>query len=197
MTTQTSDVISPVDLLNGYCNGYFPMADGRDGEIYWYYPEARGIIPLDGVKISRSLRRTIARNKFSITEDTAFESVMRHCAERPDTWISETIIRSYVGLFSLGYAHSVETRLEGDLVGGLYGVSIGGAFFGESMFSTEPDASKVALAALVQRLNERGYKLLDTQYITAHLQTMGAVEIPREEYLERLRHAIEKKCMFK
>jgi len=196
MTKAASDVISPVDLLNAYCSGYFPMADSGDGAIYWYYPEDRGIIPLDGLKISRSLRRTIAQKKFAVTVDTAFEEVMRRCASRDETWISETIIRSYTGLFDLGYAHSVETRLDGNLVGGLYGVAIGGAFFGESMFSTATDASKVALAALVERLNDRGYVLLDTQFVTPHLLRLGAVEIPREEYLGRLRAALEKKCSF-
>jgi len=189
-------VISPVDLLNAYSNGYFPMADAKDGDIYWYYPEDRGILPLEGFRISRSLRRTIARGTFDVTVDTAFEDVMRRCAERDETWISDAIVRSYVNLFELGYAHSVECRHDGTLVGGLYGVGIGGAFFGESMFSTETDASKVALAALVKRLAEHGYMLLDTQYITPHLATMGAIEIPREAYLARLRTALKKKCTF-
>ncbi len=196
MNTYASEVISPFDLLNAYCNGYFPMADGREGDISWYDPEHRGILPLDGLIVSRSLRRTIARKKFSVTMDTAFEEVMRHCAERDDTWISETIVRSYVALFELGYAHSVETRIDGRLAGGLYGVAIGGVFFGESMFSTATDASKVALVALVQRMNERGFTLLDTQYVTPHLKTLGGVEISRDAYRERLRAALEKKCTF-
>jgi leucyl/phenylalanyl-tRNA--protein transferase len=196
MTKPACDVISPVDLLNAYCSGYFPMADAEDGKIYWYYPEDRGIFPLDGLNISRSLRRTIARNTFSVTVDTAFEDVMRCCAERDETWISDTIIRSYAGLFELGYAHSVETRVDGELVGGLYGVSIGGAFFGESMFSTVTDASKVALAALVLRMNERGYSLLDTQFVTPHLLSLGAEEITRDEYLEKLRAALAQQCTF-
>ncbi len=196
MAHSAIDVISPVDLLNAYSNGYFPMADAKDGDIYWYYPEDRGILPLDGFRISRSLRRTLARGTFTVTVDTAFEEVMRHCAERDETWISDAIVRSYVNLFDLGYAHSVECRMDGRLVGGLYGVSIGGAFFGESMFSTETDASKVALVALVERLNKHGYELLDTQYITPHLATMGAVEISRDAYLARLRAALKKKCTF-
>lgn len=172
------------------------MADGRDGEIYWYYPEERGIIPLDGLNVSRSLRRTIAKGTYSVACDTAFEEVMRRCASREETWISETIIRSYTLLFELGYAHSVEVRHEGRLVGGLYGVAVGGAFFGESMFSTMTDASKVALFALVARLNERGYELLDTQYTTPHLESLGAIEIPRVVYLEKLKSAIAKQCTF-
>ena len=172
------------------------MADGKEGDVSWYDPENRGILPLDGMIISRSLRHTIARKKFSVTMDTAFEEVMRHCAERENTWISETIVRSYMALFELGYAHSVETRIDGALAGGLYGVAIGGAFFGESMFSAATDASKVALAGLVERLKERGYVLLDTQYITPHLTTMGGVEISRVAYLERLRAALTKKCTF-
>lgn len=196
MTDIESEQISPVDLLNAYCNGYFPMADAKDGTIYWYYPEDRGILPLDGLVVSRSLRRTIAKGTFAVTVDTAFEEVMRHCAERDETWISEAIVQSYVNLFELGYAHSVECRIDGTLVGGLYGVAVGGAFFGESMFSLVTDASKVALTALVRRMNERGYVLLDTQYITPHLQSMGAVEIPREEYLAKLRTALKVKCTF-
>jgi leucyl/phenylalanyl-tRNA--protein transferase len=196
MIQHAHEVISPIDLLNAYCNGYFPMADSTDGDISWYDPEFRGIIPLKGLKISRSLRRTIAKGTFAVTVDTAFEDVMRHCAEREQTWISETIVRSYMGLFELGYAHSVETRAGGVLVGGLYGVAIGGAFFGESMFSRVPNASKIALAALVQRMNERGYELLDTQYVTPHLLSMGGVEISRDEYIGLLRAALTKKCMF-
>jgi leucyl/phenylalanyl-tRNA--protein transferase len=196
MNPMPDGVIPPELLLRAYCTGYFPMADSADGEIYWYYPEERGIIPLDGLKISRSLRRTIAKKTFSVDFDTAFEDVMHQCAARDETWISEKIVRSYVALFDLGYAHSVEVRCGGALVGGLYGVAVGGAFFGESMFSTMTDASKVALAALVERMNGRGYALLDTQYTTPHLETLGAVEIPRARYLELLRDAIGKQCTF-
>jgi leucyl/phenylalanyl-tRNA---protein transferase len=196
MAHSKQGIIPPDLLLNAYCSGYFPMADGKNGEIGWYDPEERGILPLDGLKISRSLRRTIAKKIFTVEVDTAFEEVMRKCASRPETWISDAIVRSYVLLFELGFAHSVEVRHEGALVGGLYGVAVGGAFFGESMFSTMTDASKVALEALVRRLNERGYALLDTQYTTPHLETLGAIEIPRAEYLALLKAAIARHCTF-
>ncbi|MBI2427742.1 MAG: leucyl/phenylalanyl-tRNA--protein transferase [Ignavibacteriales bacterium] len=183
-------------LLNAYCNGFFPMADGKDGEIHWFSPERRGIIPLDGLKISRSLRQTLKKNIFEIRVDSDFEGVMRRCAEREDVWISESIIESYLRLFRLGYAHSVETWNDGRLVGGLYGVAINGAFFGESMFSRKTDASKVALVHLVERLNERGYTLLDAQYVNPHLATLGCIEISKQEYLAFLTSALKKECTF-
>ncbi|MBI3579037.1 MAG: leucyl/phenylalanyl-tRNA--protein transferase [Ignavibacteriales bacterium] len=186
-----SRIIEPQFLLMAYCNGYFPMADSKSGEIGWYSPDPRTIFELDEFKIPRSLRLTIKKNPFEIRLNTGFEEVMRKCGEREETWISEEIIQSYVELFRLGYAHSIETWKENKLVGGLYGVSIGGAFFGESMFSRERDASKVALVYLVERMKARGFELLDTQFITQHLARFGAREIPREEYLERLKKAIE------
>ncbi len=189
-----SRIIEPRFLLTAYCNGYFPMADSKTGQIGWYSPDPRTIFPLDGFKIPRSLRLTIKKGIFEIRTDTCFEDVMRGCASRDETWISPEIIRTYVRLFELGFAHSVEAWKNGALAGGLYGVSIGGAFFGESMFSAERDASKVALAALVHRLKERGYQLLDTQYTTPHLLRFGAQEISREEYLKRLQSAIALEC---
>ncbi len=186
-----SRIIEPQFLLMAYCNGYFPMADSKSGEIGWYSPDPRTIFELDEFKIPRSLRLTIKKNPFEIRFNTGFEEVMRKCGEREETWISEEIIQSYVELFRLGYAHSIETWKKNKLVGGLYGVSIGGAFFGESMFSRERDASKVALVYLVERMKARGFELLDTQFITQHLARFGAREIPREEYLERLKKAIE------
>ncbi|MDD8018897.1 MAG: leucyl/phenylalanyl-tRNA--protein transferase [Bacteroidota bacterium] len=183
-------------LLNAYCNGMFPMADGKDGEIHWFSPEQRGIIPLDGLKVSRSLRQTMTKRIFHVRINTAFESTMRHCAEREEVWISETIVQSYLRLHQLGFAHSVETWHNDTLVGGLYGVSIGGAFFGESMFSRKTDASKVALVHLVKRLNDRGYNLLDTQYSNPHLATLGCIEIPKQEYLNRLQTALTLQCTF-
>ncbi|NUN69849.1 MAG: leucyl/phenylalanyl-tRNA--protein transferase [Bacteroidetes bacterium] len=191
-----SSIIDSRFLLHAYCNGFFPMADGREGEIRWYAPEMRGIIPLDGLKVSRSLRRTIRSGVFTIRYNTAFEQVMRACADRDDVWISETIIRSYCELHRLGYAHSVESWADGTLAGGLYGVSIGGAFFGESMFSRRTDASKAALVALVERLNARGYRLLDTQYQNDHLATLGCIEIPQQDYLLRLDDALRCSCRF-
>lgn len=183
-------------LLNAYCNGIFPMADGKNGEIHWFSPERRGIIPLDGLKVSRSLRQTIRKGIFEVRIDSDFESTVRSCAERKDVWISETIVQSYRHLHGLGYAHSVECWNNDALVGGLYGVAIGGCFFGESMFSRKKDASKVALAALVERLRERGYALLDTQYVTPHLASLGCIEIPKEEYLHRLNDALQLECFF-
>ncbi len=182
--------IDPELLLSAYASGIFPMADEESGEISWYSPDPRGILPLDGLKVSRSLRQLFHKQAFSIECNKAFETVMRRCAERDETWISEGLIRSYIRLHAMGYAHSVEAWQGDLLVGGLYGVSLGGAFFGESMFSAVTGASKLCLVALVGRLNERRYQLLDTQYLTPHLASLGAMEIPRDEYLDRLRKAI-------
>jgi leucyl/phenylalanyl-tRNA--protein transferase len=169
------------------------MADSRNGEIRWYSPDPRAIIPLDTFRISRSLRQTLKKNLFLIRWNTSFEEVMRSCAEREDTWISEEIIESYLGLHRLGCAHSVESWREGRLSGGLYGVALGGAFFGESMFSRERDASKVALVCLVERLRENGFDLLDTQFLTPHLARFGTVEISRKKYLALLKKAVMKR----
>lgn len=200
ISATTSDGQKYIDskfLLDAYCNGFFPMADGRQGEIHWFSPVRRGIIPLDGLKVSRSLRQTLKKNIFDIRIDTDFEGTMRQCAQREDVWISETIIESYLRLFRLGFAHSVESWCEGELAGGLYGVAIGGAFFGESMFSRRTDASKVALVYLIDRLNDRGYALLDTQYVNPHLTTLGCVEISKEDYLALLESALKKDCTFR
>lgn len=172
------------------------MADSREGEIGWYSPDPRAIFDLGEFYIPRSLRLAVKQQRFELTIDRDFEGVMRHCAERRETWISEAVIQSYVELFRLGFAHSVETRKDDRLVGGLYGVSIAGAFFGESMFSKERDASKIALVHLVNRLNERGFELLDTQFLTPHLSRFGAKEISRVEYLERLASALKRDCTF-
>jgi leucyl/phenylalanyl-tRNA--protein transferase len=166
------------------------MADGIAGEIQWYSPDPRAILELDHLKISRSLRRTIKRGRFAVKWNTSFEVVMRRCADRQDTWISEEIIQAYLQMASAGFAHSVETWNEGRLVGGLYGISLGAAFFGESMFSTETDASKVALVDLVERLRACGFALLDIQFLTSHLKSLGAIEIPRTTYLTCLQSAV-------
>ncbi len=168
------------------------MADSRNGELRWFSPDPRAIIPLDTFRVSRSLRQALKKDLFLIRWNTSFEEVMRRCAEREDTWISEEIVRSYLELHRLGCAHSVESWREGKLSGGLYGVALGGAFFGESMFSRERDASKVALVRLVERLRENGFELLDTQFITPHLARFGTVEISRKEYLVRLKKAVAK-----
>lgn len=166
------------------------MANGAEGEIQWFSPEMRGIIPLDGLNISRSLRQVLRKKIFDVRIDTEFELTIRNCADREDVWISETIVQSYLHLHRLGFAHSVECWHQNTLVGGLYGIAIGGAFFGESMFSRMDNASKVALVALVARLKERGFTLLDTQYQNAHLSTLGCIEIPKKEYLEKLSQAV-------
>jgi leucyl/phenylalanyl-tRNA--protein transferase len=191
-----SSIIDPDFLLKAYCSGYFPMADSADGEIGWYSPDPRAIFELNELRISRSLSLTLKKKPFDILIDTRFEEVMRACAARKETWISEEIIQSYITLHWMGFAHSVECWREDELVGGLYGVSIRGAFFGESMFSRMRDASKVALVYLFDRLRERGYELLDTQFITAHLARFGAKELAREEYLRRLKKALKKECLF-
>lgn len=173
------------------------MADGREGEIRWFSPDRRGIIPLDGLKISRSLRQTLRKKKYEIRIDTAFDETVRACASRDEVWISETIVQSYLRLFEKGFAHSVECWSNGELSGGLYGVAIKGAFFGESMFSRKTDASKVALVHLVERLRSRGYLLLDTQFVTPHLSTLGGIEISKKDYGSRLHTALHHECTFK
>lgn len=177
-------------LLRAYRAGFFPMADARDGEISWYSPDPRAIIPLDRFIVPRSLRRLIHKRLFDIRIDTAFVDVIAACAEREETWISAEILQAYTDLHRRGFAHSMEAWKEGRLTGGLYGVAVGGAFFGESMFSRESGASKVALVALVDRLRLQGFLLLDTQFVTPHLLQFGAAEIPREEYLRRLEEAL-------
>jgi leucyl/phenylalanyl-tRNA---protein transferase len=182
-------------VLMGYREGAFLMGDTARGPLRWHSPDPRALLPLDErFRVSRSLSKLVRRRHFEIRMDTAFEEVVRRCAEpaadRPSTWITPEIICAYTELHRQGKAHSVEAWLEGALAGGLYGVALGGAFFGESMFSRVPDTSKVALVALVERLRARGFVLLDTQFMTPHLARFGAFEIPREEYLRRLRHAL-------
>ena len=188
--------IDPEFLCQAYCNGYFPMADPNTGEINWYSPDPRTIFDLNNFRVPRSLKLTLKKKLFEIRINKRFEEVMRACAQREETWISEEIIRSYVMLHEAGLAHSVETWKDDLLVGGLYGVAIRGAFFGESMFSRVTDASKVALVYLVMRLKEQGYSLLDTQFTTPHLQRFGACEIPRVEYLQKLETALTINCSF-
>jgi|CXWL01.1.fsa_nt_gi leucyl/phenylalanyl-tRNA--protein transferase len=182
--------LSPQRLLASYIAGIFPMAD-ESGEVFWLAPDLRAVIELDQLKVSRSLRTTLRREKFELKVDVAFEEVLVACADRPDgTWISQEIGVAYCALRDLGYAHSVEAWHEGRLAGGLYGVAIGGAFFGESMFHRETDASKAALVHLVGRMLKRGMTLLDVQFMNPHLRSMGAVEIPRREYERRLQRAV-------
>lgn len=182
--------LDPEFLALAYRSGYFPMADSRNDSISWYSPDPRAVIPLATFKVSRSLRRVIQKGAFEIKVDTSFAEVIRACADREDTWISDEIVHAYCKMHKKGLAHSVETWTGPDLVGGLYGVSIGGAFFGESMFSRVSGASKVALVHLVNRLKERGFVLLDTQFMNSHVRQFGACEIPRAEYLQELASAI-------
>jgi len=190
-------MLPPSMLVAAYAAGYFPMGMD-DGTIEWFSPDSRGILPLDGFHASRRLQRVIRSGRFAVTVDRAFRRVMEACAAGRDegTWISDEILESYVELHRRGLAHSVEAWEGGELAGGLYGVSLGGAFFGESMFHRATDASKVAMAALVERLNTRGFVLLDTQWLTPFLATLGGVEIPREEYLARLQAALEVRAAF-
>ncbi len=184
------------DLLIWYEQGVFPMADAREDErVYLVDPALRGVIPLGGFHIPRRLARTVRQDAFQVRIDTAFEPVVEACAApqpgRPDTWINRPIQRLYRDLYARGYGHSVECWRDGALVGGLYGVAHGSAFFGESMFSLQRDASKVALVHLVARLKAGGYRLLDTQFLTDHLAQFGAVDIPRADYRRRLNAAME------
>ncbi|MGB3318987.1 MAG: leucyl/phenylalanyl-tRNA--protein transferase [Sphingopyxis granuli] len=189
--TKPLETIDPALLLSAYAQGLFPMADGADDlSVHWVEPRLRAILPLDGFHLSHSLRKVIVADRFRVTTDTAFPAIMALCAEpapdRPTTWINPIIKASYERLFRLGHAHSVECWLGDALVGGLYGVSLGRAFFGESMVSRVRDASKVALAHLVARLKAGGWQLLDCQFITPHLASLGAIEIPQAAYLARL-----------
>lgn len=187
--------LPPSLLISAYLQGVFPM--GVDGELHWFSPDPRAVVPLDAFHVSKTLAQTIRRQPFEIRIDGAFREVVLACADRPEgTWITAEIVKAYTELNRLGFAHSVEAWHEDSLVGGLYGVSIGGAFFGESMFHRRRDASKVALAHLVERLRSRGFTLLDIQFMTAHLKKFGAVEIPRDDYLMLLRKAVAEPVAF-
>lgn len=182
--------ISPHVLLGAYTEGVFPMAEG--GEIFWFSPLQRGIIPIDDrFHVPHGLKRVLRKEPFEVRMDTAFDQVMEACSQRTETWIDDVIKASYRELFDLGFAHSVECWDGEGLQGGLYGVSLGKAFFGESMFSRKRDASKVALVHLVEWMRERGDELLDTQWMTDHLRQFGGYEVPREEYLVMLDRALE------
>ena len=187
-------IIPPDILLDFYRRGVFPMA--MDGELRLFSPDPRGVIPLEKFRVPHGSRKTLRDPAWKVTVNAAFEEVVLGCAERDETWIDETIFGSYAELHRLGHAHSVEVWRDGELAGGLYGVAIGAAFCGESMFSRVPGASKVALANLVERLRGRGFVLLDTQWVTPHLEKFGACEIPRSEYLEKLAKAVEMKTSF-
>lgn len=189
--------LDPAALLYGYANGVFPMAESKnDANVFWVKPKMRGILPLESLHISHSMRRFLKKNPFEIRFDSDFEATVRACADREETWINKTIFDAYVTLFQNGCAHSVECYENGELAGGLYGVSLKSAFFGESMFSRRTNASKTALFHLVERLKNGGFTLLDTQFLTPHLASMGGVEIPQEDYLILLRAALRKDASF-
>src|SRR5579862_1660112 len=193
--------LTPDILLEAYAAGIFPMAESADyTELFWVDPTRRGILPLDEFHVPRRLKRVLRRGGFSVSVDTAFRAVIGGCAEasetRPSTWINDEIVRLYSALFERGAAHSVECWIAGELVGGLYGVSLGAAFFGESMFSRVSDASKVALVHLVARLRRGGYQLLDTQFVTPHLAQFGAIEVSRARYHRLLAEALRYRAVF-
>ena len=199
--SEDGEIVTPSLLLRAYACGIFPMADSaEDPTLYWVEPRLRGVLPLDVFHLSRRLARTVRSDIFEIRVDSDFEGVVAGCAApglgRRTTWINAPIRRLYRELFRLGHVHSVEAWREGRLVGGLYGVKLGAAFFGESMFSAERDASKVALVHLVARLRRGGFRLLDTQFVTEHLTQFGAVEIPRDDYLTLLDEAVEGEAEF-
>jgi leucyl/phenylalanyl-tRNA--protein transferase len=183
-------------ILWGYAHGIFPMGDPQTGRIDWYSPDPRAIIELDQFHMSRTLQSSLRTGIFRVTLDQCFETVIRACSERESTWINDRIIECFCNLYHQGYGHSVEVWSGTELAGGLYGVAIGGAFFGESMFHFKTDGSKVALAGLVRQLQEQDFFLLDIQYLTTHLVRFGACEIPREEYLQRLSVAVAQSCQF-
>ncbi len=183
-------IIEPQLLIDAYCNGFFPMADPNTGRIHWYSPDPRAIFPIYSIKPSHSMRQILKKAIFTTKIDTNFVKVILECANRPDSWINDIIINSYINLFRLGYAHSVETYIEDELVGGLYGVSINAAFFGESMFSKVSNASKVAFYHLIEHLKRKNFILLDSQFINPHTKMLGAIEIPRSQYLKILKYAI-------
>ena len=189
-------------LVSAYAQGVFPMAHAdEEWDVFWYAPDRRAILPFESFHVSKTLARTVRQEKFDVRFDTAFESVMRHCASvershETGTWISEDLLQAYVALHEVGFAHSVEAWREGELVGGLYGVAVRGLFAGESMFHLETDASKVCLVHLVERLRTRGFALHDVQFMTDHPRSFGAAEIPREEYEARLAEAMEIEARF-
>ena len=188
--------LTPQLLLGAYASGVFPMANSREDQaLYWIDPDRRGILPLDQFHIPRRLKKTLRQAPYRIACNQDFAAVVRACAQatddRPETWINPEIERLYATLHDMGFAHSIECRLDGALVGGLYGVALGGAFFGESMFARRRDASKIALCHLVARLQQSGFKLLDTQFVTDHLERFGTIEISRAEYRKRLAGALK------
>jgi leucyl/phenylalanyl-tRNA---protein transferase len=193
MSNKAPEPLDPMLVINAYAQGIFPMAD-HFGRIQWYAPDPRAILEHENLHVSHSLRATLHKRVYEVRMDGDFEMVMRHCAKREDTWINEEFISTYTQLHYVGLAHSVEAWKDGELVGGLYGVALGGAFMGESMFSHATDASKVCLVELIEHLKARRYVLHDLQFWTPHLATLGATEIPRRVYELRLKEALLLRC---
>jgi leucyl/phenylalanyl-tRNA--protein transferase len=196
-----TEKLTPELLLKAYAAGIFPMAQSRDDRhVFWVDPKVRGILPLDRFHVPRSLMKVVRKSPFEIRVNTAFDQVIAQCAQswknRRDTWINSEIVKAYTQLHHMGFVHSIEVWMNGKLVGGLYGVALGAAFFGESMFSRATDASKVALVFLVERLKAGGFKLLDTQFVTDHLRRFGVIEIPGRQYLEMLEDALRSGARF-
>lgn len=191
MLSPVRPALSPELMIRAYAAGIFPMSDGADhAGIFWVDPQRRGVFPLDGFHVSRSLRRRLARGGFEVTVNRDFPAVLAACADRPETWINADINATYLALHAQGFAHSVEVWMDGALAGGIFGVVLGAAYFGESMFSRRTDGSKIALAHLVARLRAGGFQLFDTQFTTEHLESLGAVEIARSDYRRRLHIAV-------
>lgn len=195
-SSASSDTLAPDFLLAAYRMGYFPMGEESSAQIHWFRPDPRAILPLDSLHVPRRLERTIRSGAFHVTFDQAFDDVVLGCREDRPVWISEAIRSAFGSLHRLGHAHSVEVWSEGVLAGGLYGLQIGGIFMAESMFHRTRDASKVALVKLVERLNERGFTLLEVQFVTDHLQRFGAIEIPLRRYLRLLATFADAECRF-
>ena len=184
--------LAPETLIRAYCNGIFPMAEGKDtSKIFWISPEVRGVIPLNKFHISKSLRRSIVKRDYNIKINTDFLGVIKNCADRSESWINSDILKAYSDLFNLGFCHCIEVWDNDDLIGGIYGLAIKRAFFGESMFSKRSNASKIALAYLVSRLKYGGFLLFDVQFQSQHLKTLGAIEILKANYQDLLKNALE------
>lgn len=191
MFTPVRPALTPELMIRAYAAGIFPMSDGaQDESIFWVDPQRRGVFPLDRFHVSRSLQRRMRRGGFEIAVNRDFGGVIAACADRQETWINSDIFRTYVALHTMGQAHSVEVWMDGELAGGVFGVTLGAAFFGESMFSRRTDGSKLALVHLIERLRVGGFQLFDTQFTTTHLESLGAVEIPRAEYRRQLQIAL-------
>lgn len=190
-------ILNPDLLLSAYSQGYFPMADSHNGKIYWHSPDPRAVFPIGNISIARSVRQLFKKGIYQFSIDEEFEQVVRNCGNREDTWINDEIISEYTALHKLGYAHSIEAWRDDELVGGLYGVHLGGGFFGESMYATESNVTKMCFAVLIRILSDNGFILLDSQYINDFTESLGAIEISKELYLRLLEKALTYDCEFK